>query len=385
MVLNTIMETKIINRFTKLDGLRGLLSIVVALNHSFLVIAIPSFANVWGQNIFSFHDLQSKLQQIFMLLGNGGVAVTMFFILSGLVMGESLSRIALSIKGVLGFYIKRMTRIYPAYFFLIVFSALYLRADFVYRTYPAASSWFHWWMNFEMTLQEFIRNAFFVSISLGGITWTLRVIVIASFLLPFFYFLTKKTSRYFDIFLSILLVFLSFTLLNIPDFRDLRYLYMFFIGLMLPKFKTLFEKTPNWLVLITLPISLFFILDFRYMTNEYTGGLGESIVSWFFIGLMAYNARIKIFNFLDSRVLQYYGKISYSLYLVHFSVLYMIAKLMFDYLPNLPYSQNYLAIHSTLFIISLILATGLSILVNRYVEVPSVKLANLISEKMRKE
>src|SRR5258706_3487300 len=74
-----MMEAKHTPRFTKLDGLRGLLSIIVALNHSFLVIAIPAYANVWGQNIWQYHDFQSKLQQIFMLLGNGGVAVTFFF------------------------------------------------------------------------------------------------------------------------------------------------------------------------------------------------------------------------------------------------------------------------------------------------------------------
>lgn len=371
-------------RFTKLDGLRGLLSIVVALNHSFLILAIPAYANVWGQNIFSFTDIQSKLQQIFMLLGNGGMAVTLFFVLSGLVMGQSLSRITLNTKGILGFYAKRMTRLYPAYLFLIVFSALYMRLGFVYRIYPAASTWFHWWMNFQMTFAEFLRNAFFISISLGGITWTLRVIVIASFLFPLFYFLTTKTNRFVDILLTIILVILSFTVLNIPGFRDLRYLYMFFLGLILPKFKSFFEKVPNWVILVTLPICLFIATDFRYLTDEYVGGVGESIVSWFYIGIMAYGSLVKVFNFLDAKFFGFLGKISYSLYLIHFSVLYIVAKFMFDYLPNLPFAQNYFIVHCSLFIISLILATGLSIFINKYIEDPSIRLANIISEKMKK-
>ena len=62
------------NRITKLDGLRGLLSLIVALNHSFLVVAIPAFANVWHQNYLDFYSFQSKVQQLFMILGNGGVA-----------------------------------------------------------------------------------------------------------------------------------------------------------------------------------------------------------------------------------------------------------------------------------------------------------------------
>lgn len=371
-------------RYTKLDGLRGLLSLVVAINHSFLILLIPAFANVWGQNIFIYNDFQSKIQQAFMLLGNGGVAVTMFFVLSGLVMGQSLKKIEPSLSGVLGFYIKRMTRLYPAYFFLIVFSALYMRLGFVYRTYPVASSWFHWWMNFEMTLSEFFRNAYFASISLGGITWTLRVIVIASFIFPVFYFLTKNTSKYVDLALTAALVYLSFTVLDISGFRDFRYLYMFFAGLILPKFKSLFENFPRWLFSITLPICLYIILDLRYMTDEYVGGLGEAIVAWFYLGLMAYNHKETIFNFLDSKILQFFGKISYSLYLIHFSVLYIFAKIVLDYLPNLPYTQNYLAFHLMFFVISTILATYLSIFMNKFVEEPSVKLASFISEKFKR-
>lgn len=371
-------------RFTKLDGLRGLLSIIVALNHSFLILAIPNYANIWGQNIFSFIDIQSKLQQLLMMIGNGGVAVTMFFVLSGLVMGQSLAKISPKLNEVVGFYAKRMTRLYPAYLFLIIFSAIYMRLGFVYRTYPAASSWFHWWMNFEMTLQEFLRNAFFVSISLGGITWTLRVIVIASFLFPIFAFMTRKTTWWMDLILTSILVWLSFTWLNIPGFRDLRYLYMFFLGLILPKFRVFFERIPNWVVVLTLPICLFFLFDFRFLTEEYLGGLGESIVSWFYVGIMAYGSLVKLFNFLDAKWLEFYGKISYSLYLIHFSVLYIAAKMMFDYFPNINYSQNYVLVHSSLFVISLCFATGLSVLVNKYIENPSIKLANKISEIIKK-
>jgi len=45
-------------------------SLIVCLNHSFLVVTIPTFANVWAQNPLIFHDLQAKLQQLFMLIGN---------------------------------------------------------------------------------------------------------------------------------------------------------------------------------------------------------------------------------------------------------------------------------------------------------------------------
>lgn len=371
-------------RLTKLDGLRGILSIIVALNHSFLILAIPGFANIWGQNILIWHDWQSKLQQTFMLLGNGGFAVTAFFVLSGLVMGISLTRVRMDPMGIVGFYLKRFTRLYPAYFFLIVFSALYLRLGFVYRVYPAASSWFQWWMNFDMTVAEFFRNAFFISISLGGITWTLRVIVIASLLLPFFYYLTRKTLWYLDLIVALVLIYLSFNLLNFSDFRDLRYLYMFFAGLMIPKFKSLFQTIPSWLFYLTLPLCLFVMMDLRYLTDEYLGGVGETLIAWYLVGLMTYGTTIKFFDVLDSKFLLYLGKVSYSLYLIHFSVLYLVAKLMFDLLPGFPYTENYLVVHLILFGVTLTLATGLSVLVNKYLEEPSIHLANSISRKFHR-
>jgi len=380
-----MMEAKHTPRFTKLDGLRGLLSIIVALNHSFLVIAIPAYANVWGQNIWQYHDFQSKLQQIFMLLGNGGVAVTLFFILSGLVLGGSLSRVEISPKGLLGFYVKRILRLYPVYIFVILLIAAYMKLGFVYQSYPHASTWFNWWMRFDMTFKEFVYNFFFIHTYLGGVTWTLRVILIASFIFPLFYLVTKKTPKSFDLLITAILIGLSFSIFIIPDFRDLRYLYMFFLGLILPKFQTFFIAISHRLVCFLLPLALFFLLDVRYLTEEYIGGVFEAIISWFTIGLLAYGAQVKVFDFLEGNLLKFFGKVSYSLYLIHFSILYILAKLMFDFLPTLPYEKNYLIIHFSLFLISLLIATFVSYVVHRYVEAPSSVLADKIGRRIQEK
>ncbi|KKS66627.1 MAG: putative transferase transmembrane protein [Candidatus Collierbacteria bacterium GW2011_GWA1_42_60] len=215
-------------RFTKLDGLRGLLSLIVALNHSFLVIVIPTFANVWQQNPFIFHGLQSKLQQLFMFLGNGGAAVTLFFLLSGLVLGQSLSRTKMNFRGLTSFMVKRIIRLYPVYLFIVATTAIYMKFGFIYQTFPYSSSWFNWWMNFQMTFKELLLNIFFIHAYIGGVTWTLRVILIVSFIFPVFFLINKKTSWWLDILISFLLIYLSFTLLNI-FFRSLLYPYSVFV------------------------------------------------------------------------------------------------------------------------------------------------------------
>lgn len=373
------------DRFTKLDGLRGLLSLVVCLNHSFLVVVIPTFANVWQQNPLIFNGFQSKIQQLFMLLGNGGAAVTLFFLLSGLVLGQSLSRVNMTARGIFGFLVKRLIRLYPVYLVIVLLTALYMKFGFTYQTFPFSSIWFNWWMNFQMTLKELFLNIFFVHAYIGGVTWTLRVILIMSFIFPMFYLINKKTTWWIDIIISALLVYLSFTLLNIEGFRDLRYIYMFYLGLILPKFKNVFSATPNWLVALGLPFAIILLLGYRYLTNEYKGGVVESIISFFIIGLAAYGNKVTILNFLEGKTLHFFGKISYSLYLIHFSVLYVLARLMFQNFPNLPYQEQYLSIHIILFVASTIIATGISYFVYKFVEMPSQTLSKRVGNIISKE
>ncbi len=380
MELNINMPN--VNRYTKLDGLRGLLSLIVALNHSFLVVAIPSSANVWGQNYLTFTNLQEKLQQLFMVLGNGGAAVTLFFILSGMVLGQSMVRVEFSFRGLLGFYLKRILRLYPVYVFLIIATAIYMRFGFKYQVFPFASSWYLWWMNFDMTFREFLKNLFFIHIYLGGVTWTLRVILIASFIFPVFYQVSRRVGRLSNLIIAALLVLGSFTILNIGGFRDFRYLYMFYLGLILPKFSGLFVNLPGRFIKISLPFGLVLLLTIRYIIGEYLGGLVESIVSWFLIGSIVYCVRLSIFDILNHKILLYFGKISYSLYLVHFSVLYLLARLMFWLLPSFPYSHSYLPIHLVLFALSLAVATVISLIVHRFIETPSSKAGNILNQKI---
>ena len=372
------------DRITKLDGLRGVLSLIVALNHSFLIVAIPSFANVWGENYLIFYNLQAKIQQLFMLIGNGGVAVTMFFIISGLVLGQSLNRVEISARGLIGFFVKRFLRLYPVYLLVIILTTVYMRLGFAYQTFPYASSWYHWWMNFQMTFKEFLYNLFFIHTYLGGVTWTLRVILIASLILPIFHLITRKTSRFIDLVIASVFIYTSFTVLNIEGFRDLRYLYMFFLGLTLPKFIKFFADLPKWLISLSFPFLLILLLIIRYASDEYFGGVIESLISWLIIGTVVYSEKTKIFDFLSRKIFIFFGKISYSLYLIHFTVLYVVGRITFQYLPNLPYSEQYLAIHLSLFFLSLTIATLVSVLVHRYVELPSLTFANSVSDRMSK-
>ena len=365
-------------RYTRLDGLRGLLAVMVALNHSFMILSIPFFANIWGKNIFHFTDFQSKLQQLSMLIGNGGLAVSIFFVMSGFVLAESSKKWSFSPLQILSFYIRRLLRLYPVYLFLVIVSALYMWTVFEYKTYPIAAPWFHWWMQFEMTFKEFILNLTFIHTYLGGVTWTLRVIILASLFFPPMMYLSRKISTVANILVFILLAIASYKLLDFPNFNDLRFLYMFYLGGMLPRFQQKFESVPG-LVIILLAAPLTFIaLYSRYQTEIHNTGVIESIFAFLLLGVLAYNNKQNMLKFFDSKAFQFLGKISYSLYLVHFTVLYIFAKFILENVPSDLLASNYFLTHTFIFILTTILAIGLSIFVNKFIESPAQQLSRKV-------
>jgi len=303
-----------------------------------------------------------------MILGNGGTAVSMFFVMSGFVLNFSLSKFTWGLGNYFRFLYKRFVRLYPAFFFTILLISLARWLGFDYQTFPHASTWYHWWMNFDLSLKEFFLNTIFVNINLGGVTWTLRVIVLVSIFAPALYYISKKLTTWQNLFFAITLTYLSFNLLNFPNFRDFRYLYMFYLGLIIPQFEFFFKSIPRWLIYLFLPFLLYIMFTIRYQTNEYKGGVWESYISWLFLGLVIYQSGLKIFSFLTKSWLVFIGKISYSLYLLHFTVLYTLARVIFQFFPQINYSEHYLATHFFLLLLSSLITIPLSWLVYNYIE-----------------
>lgn len=291
--------------------------------------------------------------------------------MSGFVVAKSLENYRQNLFNYILFLVRRTLRLYPPYAAMILGVGLIMRLGLQYETYPFASTWFHWWMNFEMTFGELMKNLIFYHIYIGGVTWTLRVIIFISFFLPFLSLVIKRTSRWVDLAIIGVLVYASFHFLNWQNFRDPRYLFMFYAGMTLPKWKSFFENIENSLFnQLTLLSSIFVFLYVRFLTDEYIGGVFESIFACFYIGILVYNHKISLFNFLNNKFWQYLGKISYSLYLVHFSVLYLLSKLIFWVFPNFPYSTSYLVFHFIIFVLSVLVTIPISNVLYRYIEKP---------------
>jgi peptidoglycan/LPS O-acetylase OafA/YrhL len=147
----------------RLEGLRGMAALTVALSHSCFILRTGSGA-------------------LLSILGNGRAAVSLFFVLSGFVLGASLRREKKVARGfVLNYAWRRIRRIYPAFAVAVIVSWLLLvifptswnqrGAELVGIIQP------------DTSFAELGKNLIFAKWSLDNVTWSLRTELIGSMFL----------------------------------------------------------------------------------------------------------------------------------------------------------------------------------------------------------
>lgn len=305
--------------------------------------------------------------------------MSIFFLLSGFVLGESLRRDeAPFIKKSIKFYIKRIFRIYP----IFVLQLLLLSVFLLYvpsKHFPAASSWYEYWFRFPLTLKEVVSNLLFQSTSLGGVTWTLKAEIIGSIFIPFFFFIVQRTHKYLDITLVILLIAVSY-LLHVS--RETSFLYVFYIGLSLPKWKDNFQTIAlkkEWTDILLLGIFVGTLIitatpvDVRYPFIRH-------LPLTLFLGVLIYVPTKFVSKVLTSKVFQFLGKVSYSFYLFHFLVLYVLVRFLLQYVDNQVLHSNFLLFEFGIALVSLSVTAGLSHFLYLYVEAPCISFGRKVAK-----
>ena len=184
--------------------------------------------------VVGFHTFSDPWTRI---LFNGGAAVTLFFVLSGYVLGLSLRRgTGTVLQQFCLFLWHRVFRIYPAYFITTLAFWVY------WQWYPFGEGGLDSRSFFEHLqlghLQQ-IENFLFLDQSINPVTWSLKVEMAGSIALPLLHFLSRKLRWRGWLLLLAAMVLLSF----VPgDGNSRRSLYMFYLGYLivdieqLPKF-----------------------------------------------------------------------------------------------------------------------------------------------------
>jgi len=310
-------------RNKSLDSLRGLAIIFVLIAHY--------FSNGIGYDGVTL--LLGKYDINFGFIGRLGVIL--FFLLSGFLIISSLQKNS----NIFVFYKKRFLRIYPPYLFSIVIVALI--------------SFFVTILHIKYDLFTYMANIFMVQDLVGsklinGVYWTLLLEIKFYFFIPIIFILNKYLKRDILEYLFYLMIILNIFIYFYRGYASTLLIWepIFFLGIYLYRFFSN-EISLNKLM------GVFFI----YMIYiEIVDSIEMSLFILFNFILFYTFYKFRINNF----ILNFFGKISYSLYLLHtvvsYPLLYIMSKYWCDYCLFLK------------IMIVLIVSLVLSMLSNFYIE-----------------
>lgn len=315
------------------------------------------------------------------LLLNGPGAVQLFFVLSGFVLTGSLSRSRGRLVS-LRFLVRRAFRIYPPYWFAVVLSWL---ASFFYVV-PLARDGFTPWIGIFADVHPPLGSllSFFPWPNEAGglmpVGWTLTVETLFSLVFPILVWIAQRTHWVLLIVASGALIqaevamvggfinALAFSM-GIALYRERDFLQAFFskgssgrLGLWLFVSFLLFLAPPLFFPL--LPVYGLFVFDWPRWTLL-TLELGAAGIVGATIGSPG------LARSFAARPVAFLGRISYSLYLLHFLVILLATRL----LSRPPTGLDAVLLPVGVFAVTLPLAA----LAHRFVEMPAIALGSWVA------
>ncbi|WP_409422296.1 acyltransferase family protein [Pseudaeromonas sp. ZJS20] len=366
------MEKLLNKRYETLDSLRGLASISVLFNHMWMVTPILPF-------IFSVSPIR--------ILIYGHAAVILFFILSAFVLSHQLDNNKMSYPK---YITKRICRIYIPYFFAISIS-IFLYNQFNLPIYNDFSEWFYkFWpttISDGVIFEHFVLVANIHTDTFNTVIWSLVHEMRISIIFPFIFFMSKRCNL---ISIFTICVFLS-GIASLNDlyrfevsnghqtsfFDTLHYCSIFLIGSTLyvrkDKIISTIVAMSSFIKVLLLSVGVFLYGyakvsemlikgNFSHKVTEYVLTIGSCLIIVVCLGSL----RLK--TIMENKIFIFLGKISYSVYLLHFIIMISLLHIYGNVL-------NVYIIYIVSFLLSLISAY----LFNVAIEQPSAKFGNWLT------
>lgn len=303
----------------------------------------------------------------------GEEAVLLFFILSGFVLTIMLEKlVVLNYKNYL---VRRGLRLYPVYYFALFFS---ISIHAIVHPYPRLelTDWFNTYSSGKIYFLYLVKSIVLVA-GVGNVfdsvTWSLTYEMIISIIFPLFFLSIVKYKRICSDYIKVvkylaLVVAFMFILNNYLRIRYIDLIYyshFFIIGIFLYKFREQLKVFVNNYFLIC-GCFLYFCRFFTYgvFKNAFLYKeicmLGASVI----IVNAIYNQ--SFIKFLSMRVFKFYGKISYSFYLLHLPIMYCLVYVLY---ASIGFGLGVTKI------CSFIMSSFISVLSYKYIETPCIRLS----------
>jgi peptidoglycan/LPS O-acetylase OafA/YrhL len=347
--------------FPELEAARGVAALVVVIFHVFVTLE-PK------RGVFETHNLAQAISN-FVLTGlfNGSGAVTFFFVLSGFVLGISLEHVrAVALAGYIEFAVKRLFRIMPAVWASI---ALALLIQF-------------WFFRSTFGRGEMVHMLLLQDIRLNGPLWSIKIELFASFFYPFLLFASRSLGIVFN--LIGLWFIVGYGLEDTPFV--FRYMAAFHLGILVPLLGRpivgwLHPAAARWLLagaFVAFALAAHFSrLELLNVKRQIAI---ECFTSFYFVSFILYANSTATSRLLTSSPLRWLGKISFSLYALHFPLHSLVFSKVADW-----FGDGFNAYYPLPQFIALPFVVGLSLLAawgsNHLVERPIMNWGRLLSRK----
>lgn len=285
----------------RLESLRGLAALSVAIYHSAAMYSVPD--TQWAGGLF------------LRIIGNGGGGIFLFFVLSGYVLTLSLRRSfargsVLVETGV--FYIRRAFRLMPLLMISILLGYAIMNLALVPPDAPL-TAFARATIAPIPDIRDFIKDLLLLSFHSNPLAWTLRVELAWSIFLPVLFLLHERAGPIGRVMIFLALYAMMF--LTQPGANFLYFGSAFYIGMWL----TTAPRPFDCFTVVTVGAAMTFFGQlwgpdsFQHSMHLF----GTSLILWGTI----HAREVGFFKFLESGIARSLGRISYSFYLFHFLIL----------------------------------------------------------------
>lgn len=304
------------HRYESLDGLRGICALFVCILHARI--------------LSDFFYLE--------LIRNSYLFVDFFFVLSGFVICSSFKN-GQGVIYIIQFIIKRIGRIWPLHMLMIVLLIIIEVAKFLVLSnihIDSSSSVFEGRFSIESLLSNiFLIHALGIhdALTWNGPSWSISVefvsYVIFAIIMTFLSNITKIIS--FIIFTLSLLILMGSNLDNIDvtyDYGVFRCFCGFFIGVFIYKVRSASFKLNGNIASFLEIIMVIAIGIFIIYSGDNTLSLVSPMVFGFAVWFYSYELGC-ISLFLRTKPLQFLGKISFTIYMIHSVILTFLWRVIY--------------------------------------------------------
>jgi peptidoglycan/LPS O-acetylase OafA/YrhL len=316
-------------RYSELDSIRGLAALMVVLYHYTV-----RYNQIYGSSIEpAFH------------FSPGAYGVQLFFIVSGFVIFLTLDKTAHSVD----FIVSRLSRLYPAYWISIIltFSVITI------FSLPGR----------EVNIQSALINLtmfqqWFNVSNVDGVYWTLAV-ELSFYFIMYFLFITQLTKRIEIISIIWLSVIIGSQFLEENSGMQIHWAIKL---LFLLTYGNLFIAGIMFYKIMHGARSIHYVILLFSLSTEYYlhGEIALLVAAYFSLFLLFAQGNLKI---LSVKPLIFLGTISYSLYLIHQNIGYVI-------IQNL--EANGLLNSVSIILVPLTISIAIASLIQIYIEKPSL-------------